>query len=94
MSEVYDSDGNFDLTILLPAYNEEEAIGGVIDEIRGTLRDSRQTWEILVVDDGSTDRTAQAAANQAVRVVHRVENSGYGAAVKFGVTHAKRLPKN
>jgi len=78
-----------DLTILLPAYNEEQAVGPVIQEIREALAEWPGTWELLVVDDGSQDRTAAHAAAEGARVVRRVENGGFGEACKTGLTEAR-----
>ena len=78
------------LTIVIPAYNEEEAIGSTIERClaaRETIvRDSPVTdVEIVVVSDGSTDRTAQIAAQfDAIKLVAFDENRGYGAAIKKG----------
>lgn len=67
------------IALIIPALNEEQAIGGVI----GSLPD----WldEIVVVDNGSTDRTAAIAADYGVAVVHEPRR-GYGAACLAGLT--------
>ena len=85
-----------DLTVLLPAYNEERAIEHVLHEIVDALDDLPTRFEILVVDDASTDRTAVYAERFAagcarcdVRVVRRPENGGAGAARKTGVRMAR-----
>ena len=62
------------VTVVIPALNEEAAIGGVVREIPRDLVD-----EIIVVDNGSTDRTAELAATAGARVV-REPFRGYGAA--------------
>src|SRR5204862_7159632 len=73
------------LTIVVPAYNEEEGI-------EPTLRDLRQAFpvaEILLIDDGCADRTAARAASVPdVRVLRHDTNRGYGASIKTGIKHA------
>ncbi len=83
------------VTILLPAYNEEPAIARVLAEVVDTLADTPMTFEIVVVDDASTDRTAEVAERFAqscwrcaVRVIRLPENRGAGAARKVGVREA------
>ncbi len=84
-----------DVTILLPAYNEERAITHVLHEIVAALEDEPLRFEILIVDDASTDRTVDYAERFAeqclrcpVRVIRRPENRGAGAARKIGVREA------
>lgn len=84
------------LTVLLPAYNEEEAIGTVLEEIVAALADERIAYEILVVDDASTDGTVTAARRFAenctdceVRVIERPIRQGAGAARKTGIRQAR-----
>jgi len=84
------------VTVLLPAYNEEEAIVRVLDEIVEALGEEGPAYEILVVDDASTDRTAELAEQFAaacwrcpVRVVRRPERRGAGAARKVGIREAR-----
>src|SRR3954470_17956135 len=93
MPEVYSRDrstsADLDLTVLLPSYNEEEAIGPVIREIREALREWPGTYEILIVDDASTDHTADRAVAEGVRVLRRPENGGSGASRKTGTRAAK-----
>jgi glycosyltransferase involved in cell wall biosynthesis len=91
-----ESAGQFKLTVLLPAYNEEQAICGVLAEIVEALADEQIAYEILVVDDASTDRTADLAEQFAldcwqcpVRVIRCPENRGAGAARKVGVRQAR-----
>lgn len=85
-----------DVTVLLPAFNEERAIEHVLNEIVEALRDEPCQFEILVVDDASIDRTAAYAQRFAdrctrceVRVVRRAENGGAGAARKTGIRAAR-----
>jgi glycosyltransferase involved in cell wall biosynthesis len=75
------------VTIIIPAYNEAEVIGSVVDGIRTVAGDD--DWEILVVDDGSSDETSERASRSGVRVVRHPYNKGNGAAVKTGLREAK-----
>ncbi|MAG58805.1 MAG: glycosyl transferase family 2 [Planctomycetes bacterium] len=84
-----DDPRDVDVTILLPAYNEEEAITPVIEEVRETMGGVDGTYEILVVDDCSTDRTGEIATELGARVLRRPQNGGSGASRKTG-THAAR----
>lgn len=74
------------LSIVLPAYNEEGSIGEVVCRI---LRLGLPDAEVLVVDDGSTDDTAEEAAGQGARVVRHPYNKGNGAAIKTGIRAAQ-----
>lgn len=73
-----------DYTLIIPAYNEAQAIGRVLDEI-GKPEGCR---EIIVVDDGSTDDTAQIAKSRKANVLSHPINRGYGAALKTGIRAA------
>jgi len=75
---------NEKITILLPAYNEEENIGAVIQQIKKM----HPEFEVLVVDDGSTDRTGRIAAEAGAIVLSHPHNIGNGAAVKTGLRNA------
>lgn len=72
------------LSIILPAYNEEASIANVLDG----LREWRARAEIIIVDDASTDRTADIAEQAGVRVLRHRINRGYGAALKTGIRAA------
>jgi len=76
------------ISVVIPAYNEEKAIGPVIDEVRESMDGSDYRYEILVVDDCSTDRTAAMAETKGVRVVRRAVNGGSGSSRKTGVLAA------
>ena len=82
------------LTFFFPAYNEEENIEAVVAEARETLPRFADEFEIVVVDDGSRDRTGEladrlAAADPRVRVIHHRPNRGYGGAVRSGLAGAR-----
>jgi dolichyl-phosphate beta-glucosyltransferase len=80
------------LSVVIPAYNEEDRLGASLPLIEAYIRERRIEAEILVVDDGSTDGTAQMASaflrGGRGRVVRLPENRGKGAAVRRGVLKA------
>src|SRR5215472_3647346 len=76
------------VSIVIPAFNEEQGVGPVITELRTVLNQNGINAEVLVIDDGSTDRTAQAAAAAGARVYRHRSNRGYGAALKSGISAA------
>lgn len=75
------------LTIVIPAYNEQAGIGRTLEAIRSEPRLAGAT--ILVMDDGSTDRTAEIAREHRATVVSARVNRGYGASLKRGVKLAE-----
>ena len=77
------------LLIIIPAFNEEQALGGVLDEIRA-LPDLGVAIETVVVDDGSADRTSEVARARGARVLQLCRNVGIGAAVQSGLRLACR----
>jgi len=70
-----------DYSIVIPVYNEENVIGEVLEKL-GKPAGCR---EIIVVDDGSTDRTAERVRGRKVTLLSHPRNRGYGAALKTGV---------
>ena len=77
------------LSVVIPAYNEEPRIGATLEKVTGYLRRQQYSWELLVVDDGSSDGTAALATRWAgnderVRV-ETVPHGGKGWAVKHGM---------
>ena len=75
------------VSIVIPAYNEEASIPEVVRKIRELHGD----FEILVVDDHSTDKTAEAARQAGARVIQHPYNKGNGAAVKTGIRHDRQV---
>ena len=76
------------LTVIIPAYNEAAAIGPVLAQLKSLLSEHEIDGEIIVIDDGSTDDTAQVALGAGVRVLQHHSNRGYGASLKTGVLSA------
>jgi glycosyltransferase involved in cell wall biosynthesis len=72
--------------IALPAYNEAGRVGDVVREVRGVLPSA----DVLVIDDGSTDLTAQEARTAGASVISLPVNSGYGAALQTAYKYAAR----
>ncbi len=77
------------ITIIIPAFNEEETIGTTLDEIINTMRGSGLDWEVIVVDDASEDRTLEIVRTKGVRFIQHEMNMGYGSAIKDGIRNAK-----
>lgn len=81
------------LSVVVPAFNEEAAIGRCLEELRHHLGRLRVTWEIVVVDDGSRDRTAEIVTRHAADEprIHLVvgPRQGKGGAIRRGVLAAR-----
>jgi glycosyltransferase involved in cell wall biosynthesis len=77
------------VSVVIPAYNEGNHVAAQVTAVREVLARSSWPFEIIVVDDGSTDRTAAEADSTGARVLRRPRNRGYGAAIKLGIRHAK-----
>ncbi len=77
------------VSIVIPAFNEEAAVGAEVRNVRKTLQQAGIEHEIIVVDDGSQDRTAEEAVRAGARVLKSLMNRGYGASLKTGITAAK-----
>jgi glycosyltransferase involved in cell wall biosynthesis len=78
-----------ELSLVIPAYNEESAIGGIVSRSAVVLARCAVLWEIIVVSDCSTDSTAQVAVAAGATVIEHPLNKGYGNALKTGITHAR-----
>ncbi len=73
-------------TVVIPAYNEAAVIGTVLDSVCSCA--GADGWEVIVVNDGSSDDTGTIAARHPVRVITHLTNKGYGAALKSGIRAA------
>jgi glycosyltransferase involved in cell wall biosynthesis len=83
---------NESISVVFPAYNEESNIVVLIDKTIPILKEHTDTWEIIIVNDGSTDRTAevvQSYRNKNLSLINHPFNKGYGAAIKSGIAAAK-----
>jgi glycosyltransferase involved in cell wall biosynthesis len=77
------------LTIVIPAYNEANGIGPVLDNLQQVLARLALPVEVIVVDDGSEDNTAAVVTQyEDIRLVQHPTNRGYGAALKTGLRRA------
>ena len=78
-----------EISVVIPARNEEETIVGVLGKIKSVMAKSRKSFEIIVVDDGSDDKTEQLVKKvRGVKMIRHPYNRGYGAALKTGIRHA------
>jgi glycosyltransferase involved in cell wall biosynthesis len=74
------------VSVIIPACNEAAHVADQLRRVDEVMRESGWRYEILLIDDGSTDGTAEAAIGAGVgRVIRRPENRGYGAALKLGI---------
>ncbi len=75
------------ISIIIPAYNEEKRLPATLEKISGFIKQKKLNAEIIVVDDGSTDRTVEAASGFSgarVRVIKNPKNMGKGYSVRNG----------
>ena len=76
------------VSVIIPAYNEESGLGPVVKDLQATLKAAEIPHELLVIDDGSTDRTGEVAASLGATIIQQPENMGYGASLKRGIAAA------
>jgi glycosyltransferase involved in cell wall biosynthesis len=81
---------SYSLSVFFPAYNEEKNIENSVEQAEAVLKTLTPEYEIIIVNDGSRDKTgkiadALAAKNKHIKVVHHNPNQGYGAAVWSGI---------
>ena len=77
-----------EISVVVPCLNEEEAVGNVVDQAFEGIRRSGSPGEVIVVDNGSTDASAEVAAAHGARVVREPE-PGYGSAYLAGLAEAR-----
>jgi glycosyltransferase involved in cell wall biosynthesis len=72
------------VSVVIPAFNEQKTIGHVIEETISVMDSLRVPYEIIIVDDGSTDRTGQVATTYKATVLTNERNRGKGHAIRRG----------
>ena len=77
------------ISAIIPAYNEESGITEVVSELIAILNKLDITFEIIVVNDGSTDRTGEILKDLDVVLLDHPVNRGYGASLKDGIKQAQ-----
>ncbi len=82
------------LSVFFPFWNEEKNVERVVTSALGVIDDLALKWEIIIIDDGSTDKTLKVAEtfalkNKNVRVITHQPNRGYGAALKAGFENSQ-----
>ncbi len=89
-------DNGHSISVFFPAFNDAQTIGALVADALRVLPALADDYEVLVVDDGSTDGTPALlddlarAHPRVVRVVHHPHNQGYGAALRTGFAHARK----
>lgn len=79
------------VSLVLPAFNEEKAIADSLDRIISFMRDNFEDYEIIVVNDASTDNTAgEVSKFSEVKLVSHPYNKGNGSAVRTGIRNAQK----
>jgi len=83
------------ISVFFPCYNEQENVGRIVEKALAVMEKLNADFEVIIVDDGSTDGTGQiadeiAAGNSRVKVVHHKSNLGYGAALQSGLKAATK----
>lgn len=74
------------VSVIIPAYNEAEGIAGLLEKL--VALDYHKKYEVIVIDDGSSDDTAEIVSRFPVRLIKHHTNKGYGAALKTGIRKA------
>lgn len=80
------------ISVVIPAYNEEESIKDTVNKAYAVCEKSFEDYEIIVVNDGSTDKTAavlEEVKEKPLTILNRGFNRGYGASLKEGIEYAK-----
>ncbi len=83
------------ISVVMPAYNEEESVEGVVNQAVAELKKITKDFEVVVVDDGSTDQTSKvldrlAKKNKIMRVIHHKKNKGFTGAILSCYRSAKK----
>ena len=88
--EPFDRDAGLDVSIILPVYNEAAHLEAEVARVRAAMDASDYTYEIIVVDDGSSDNSAEVASRiDGIRFIQFLQNRGSGSARKAGTKAAR-----
>ena len=87
--------GPVSITVFFPCHNEQANVARVAEQAVAALEGLQADYELIIVDDGSTDTTGKiadelAAGNSRIRVIHHPQNQGYGAALQSGFRAATK----
>jgi glycosyltransferase involved in cell wall biosynthesis len=77
------------VTVVIPAYNEEKTVGNVISETISVMDEMGMPYEVIVVDDGSTDKTGLIASNNKVTLLSNQNNRGKGYSLRKAFQQAR-----
>ena len=77
------------LSVVIPIFNEEPTIGDVITRLKATMRQISLKYELIVVDDFSTDRSLEISKSHSARVYSLNQHMGKGCALRVGFSNAK-----
>ncbi|OGG08686.1 hypothetical protein A2154_01700 [Candidatus Gottesmanbacteria bacterium RBG_16_43_7] len=83
------------VTVIVPAYNEEGSVAGAIGDLIKCLEPTKCDYELLVINDGSSDNTASVVKKlmkkyRQIRLVDRKHNIGFADTIKEGISHARK----
>ena len=76
------------ISVIMPAFNEEKAVGDLIDRTLNVLQQITNNYEIIVIDDGSNDQTLHICREKCVTIIHNRHNCGKGYALRKGFKYA------
>lgn len=88
-SQSLEENVKIEVSVVLPGFNEAEAIVNVINDVRQAMNRAGFRYEIIMVDDGSSDGTGDLALQEAVIVIRHDQRSGAGAARRSGIAASK-----
>lgn len=77
-----------DVSVVIPAFNEESAVGATLHDILMAMKSCVYGWEVIVVDDGSSDRTSVVSASLATVTLRHATNQGKASAMRTGIAAA------
>ena len=78
-------ENEIEISVVIPAFNEQSGIRYTIESLNKIISSDSRSWECIVVDDGSWDKTAEIAESCGVKVIQHRNQKGYGAALKTGI---------